>query len=37
VIQQHFPNGKSGVGDETLLRTVFLHLKRQNSSDNVGR
>ena len=36
-IQKCFPNGKSGVDDETVLRTVFLHLKRQNSSDNVGR
>jgi hypothetical protein len=35
-IQQNFPNGKSGVDDETILRTVFLHLKRQDSSDNVG-
>ena len=32
-----FPNGKSGVDDETVLRTVFLHLKRQDSGDNVGR
>lgn len=31
-----FPNGKSGVDDESVLRRVFLHLKRQNSSDNVG-
>jgi len=36
-LQKHFPNGKSGVDDEVVLRTVFLHLKRQNSSDNVGR
>jgi hypothetical protein len=36
-IQKTFPNGKSGIDDETLLRTVFLHLKRQDSSDNVGR
>jgi hypothetical protein len=36
-IQQNFPNGKSGVDDEVVLRRVFLHLKRQNSSDNVGR
>jgi hypothetical protein len=36
-IQQNFPNGKSGVDDETVLRRVFLHLKRQDSSDNVGR
>jgi hypothetical protein len=32
-----FPSGHSGVDDEAVLRTVFLHLKRQNSSDNVGR
>jgi hypothetical protein len=31
-IQQHFPNGKSGVDDEVVLRTVFLHLKRQDMS-----
>jgi hypothetical protein len=36
-IQKCFPNGRSGVDDETVLRTVFLNLKRQNSSDNVGR
>jgi hypothetical protein len=36
-IQQNFPNGKSEVDGETVLRTVFLHLKRQNSADNVGR
>ena len=26
-IQQNFPNGKSGIDDETVLRTVFLFLK----------
>ena len=36
-LERCMPNGKSGVDDETVLRTVFLHLKRQNSSDNVGR
>ncbi len=36
-IQQNFPYGKSGIDDETVLRTVFLFLKRQDSSDNVGR
>jgi len=36
-VRRNFPNGKSGVDDETVLRTVFLHLKRQDSSDNVGR
>jgi hypothetical protein len=35
-LQQTFQSGRSAVDDETLLRTVFLHLKRQNSSDNVG-
>jgi hypothetical protein len=35
-LQQTFPNGKSGVDDEAVLRRVFLHLKRQDSSDNVG-
>ena len=34
---QTFPNGKVEIDDETVLRTVFLHFKRQNSSDNVGR
>jgi hypothetical protein len=36
-IAKCFPSGRSAVDDETVLRTVFLHLKRQNSSDNVGR
>jgi hypothetical protein len=35
-IQKCFPSGRSGVDDEIVLRRVFLHLKRQNSSDNVG-
>lgn len=35
-VHRNFPNGRSGVDDETVLRTVFLQLKRQNSSDNVG-
>jgi hypothetical protein len=36
-LERCMPNGKSGLDDETVLRSVFLHLKRQNSSDNVGR
>jgi hypothetical protein len=36
-LRRCMPNGKSGVDDETVLRRVFLHLKRQDSSDNVGR
>jgi hypothetical protein len=35
-LQQCFANGRSGVAEETILRAVFLHLKRQNTSDNVG-
>jgi hypothetical protein len=35
-VQKCFSSGRSAVNDETVLRTVFLHLKRQNSSDNVG-
>jgi hypothetical protein len=35
--QQSFPHGKVGIDDETVLRAVFLHLKRQDSGENVGR
>ena len=31
-----FPNGTDGVEPAEVLRTVFLHLKRRNPSDNVG-
>jgi hypothetical protein len=36
-IQQTFPRGKVGIDDETVLRTVFLFVKRQDSDENVGR
>lgn len=32
-----FPQGTNGIDQSEVLRTVFLHLKRKNSSDNVGR
>ena len=32
-----FPNGTSGMDQAEVLRAVFLHLKRKNSGDNVGR
>jgi hypothetical protein len=32
-----FPNGTSGIIQSEVLRAVFLHLKRNNSGDNVGR
>jgi len=35
--QQTFPHGKVGIDDETVLRTVFLFLKRQDSGENEGR
>jgi hypothetical protein len=35
VTQQHFPQGTEGIDQGEVLRAVFLHLKRQNSADNV--
>jgi|SRR5580704_8125752 hypothetical protein len=35
-IQKTFPRGNAGAEEETVLRTIFLHLKRQDSSDNLG-
>jgi hypothetical protein len=32
-----FPNGNAGIDQSEVLRTVFLHLKRQNSAGKVGR
>jgi hypothetical protein len=32
-----FPNGTSGMDQAEVLRAVFLHLKRKNSTDKVGR
>lgn len=31
-----FPEGTNGMDQGEVLRTVFLHLKRHNSADNVG-
>jgi hypothetical protein len=31
-----FPQGTNGMDQGEVLRTVFLHLKRHNSADNVG-
>jgi hypothetical protein len=36
-IQQTLTRGKVGIDDDTVLRTVFLHLKRQDSGENEGR
>lgn len=32
-----FPNGVAGTDDGEIIRTIFVHLKRQNTGDNVGR
>lgn len=32
-----FPQGIEGIEEGEVLRAVFLHLKRQNPGDNVGR
>jgi hypothetical protein len=35
VTEQLYPNGTEGIDPREVLRAVFLHLKRQNSGDNV--
>jgi hypothetical protein len=37
VTQELFPAGIENMDQGEVLRTVFLHLKRQNSADKVGR
>jgi hypothetical protein len=37
VTKELFPNGTGGIIQSEVLRAVFLHLKRNNSVDNVGR
>lgn len=37
VIANLFPNGTAGVVPGEVIRQVFLSIKRNNSSDNVGR
>jgi hypothetical protein len=32
-----YPNGLGGLSQGEVLRAVFLHLKRKNKADNVGR
>lgn len=36
-VKQLYPNGVDGKEDGEVLRDVFLHLKRQDSGDKVGR
>jgi len=37
VIKELYPSGTMGVEQGEVLRAVFLHIKRQNSEDNVRR
>ena len=37
VTEELYPKGTSGIDQGEVLRAVFLHLKRQNSADNVRR
>jgi hypothetical protein len=37
VTQELYPKGTAGLDQGEVLRAVFLHLKRQNSADNVRR
>jgi hypothetical protein len=37
VTKQLFPQGAAGLDQAGVLRTVFLHLKRQNQGGNEGR
>jgi hypothetical protein len=36
-VRELFPSGTAGVAEGEVIRMVFLHLKRQDSGDSVGR
>ena len=36
-IKEVFPQGTAGMDEAEIIRAVFLHLRRKNSSDNVGK
>ena len=36
-IKELYPQGVDGLADGEVLRAVFLHLRRQNTRDNVGK
>ena len=36
VTEELYPKGTAGLDQAKVLRAVFLHIRRQNSSDNVG-
>ena len=37
VTEELYPQGTAGIDQGEVLRVVFLHLKRQNTAENVGR
>ncbi len=37
VTEELYPNSAAGLDQGEVLRAVFLHLKRQNTADSVGR
>jgi hypothetical protein len=36
-VVQLFPQGTAGTDEGSLIRALYLHFRRQNSGDNVGR
>jgi hypothetical protein len=36
-IKEVFPQGTAGMDEAEIIRALFLHLRRKNSSDNVGK
>jgi hypothetical protein len=36
-VRQVYPNGVDGIDQGTVLRAIFLHLRRRDSHDNVAR
>jgi hypothetical protein len=36
-VKELFPNGTTSVGTGEIIKQVFVHLRRQNTGDNVGR
>jgi hypothetical protein len=37
ITEELFPQGTKGIDQGEVLKVVFLHLKRKNSADNVGK
>ena len=35
-VKEKFPRGTEGIDESEVIRVVFVHLKRQNTANNVG-